>query len=175
VGGVSLATAPEEVPLRRVHLSRALRRVWVTLLTVFLACGLLGVFGVRSHEVKASGGGYDLAVTYARAARPGLAIPWSVEIHKTGGFDGPITVSQSDGYFDLLDENGLSPAPTAETTQDDRMIWEFDPPVGDTLTISFDGRVGPAVQSLWPAEAVTAVLVDGEAVVQVRYRTRVFP
>jgi hypothetical protein len=172
---MSLSTAPEETSLRRVHISRAFRRTWVALLTVFLACGLLGVFGVRSHEVKASGGGYDLAVTYARAARPGLAIPWTVEIHKDGGFEDSITVSQSDGYFDLLDENGMSPQPISETTAGDRTIWEFDPPVGDTLTISFDGRVGPAVQSLWPDEAVTAVLVDGKPVVQVHYRTRVFP
>jgi hypothetical protein len=172
----STSTAPEEVPVERVRRMRTVRRIFVGLLALFLLLGLLGVFGVKTATTSASGGGYDLQVTYAKLARPGLAVPWTVEIRHAGGFHGKtVEVSTTDGYFDLMDENGLDPDPSSATTSGDNIVWEFDAPKGDTLTISFDGRIGPSVQSLWPPEAETAVLEKGKPVVSVKYRTRVWP
>ena len=153
-----------------------MRRIFVVILCSFLLAGLLGVFGVKSRTVSASGGGYELEVTYASAARPGLAIPWSIEVKKEGGFDGKtVTIATTAGYFDLFDENSLDPDPQSATSSGEDIIWEFEKPKGDTLTVDFDARVGPSVQSLWPPEAVTAVIDGGERVVEVRYRTRVWP
>jgi hypothetical protein len=170
------STAPADVDLRRVHRMRALRRVFVVLLCAFLLAGLLGVFGVRSRTVTASADGYTLTVTYASAARPGLAAPWTVEVTKEGGFDKKtVKVSTTGSYFAMFDENSLDPDPSASTTEGEDIVWEFDAPEGDTLTIDFDARIGPSVQSLWPPEAVTAVLEGQRRVVEVRYRTRVWP
>jgi hypothetical protein len=169
------STAPEAVDIARVRRVRAVRRVFVLCLTTFLLLGLAGVFGVKTTTVSASGGGYDLKVTYAKSARPGLGIPWSVEVTKAGGFDDNVVVSTTSSYFDLMDENGFDPDPESSWSSGEDIVWEFKQPEGDTLTIGLDARIGPAVQSLWPPEATTSVLVDGEPVVSVTYRTRVWP
>jgi hypothetical protein len=171
----STSTAPEAVDIKRVRRVRAVRRVFVLCLTAFLVAGLAGVFGVKTTTVSASGGGYELEVTYAKSARPGLAIPWSVEIRHAGGFDDNVLVSTTSSYFDLVDENGFDPDPESSYSSGEDIVWEFKQPEGDTLTIGLDARIGPSVQSLWPPEATTSVIVDGEPVVSVTYRTRVWP
>jgi hypothetical protein len=106
-------------------------------------------------------------------SRAGLATPWSLEIRHPGGFDGPITVSTNSRYLDLLDENGFDPQPSKSTATADEIVWEFDPPDGDTIGISLDGRVEPGAQ--WGRTGETSVLVDGKPVVTVKYKTWVMP
>jgi hypothetical protein len=142
-------------------------------MAVIVALGIAGVLGVRTGHVSDSGGGYELKVTYARVTRPGLATPWSVEIRHPGGFDGPITVRTTSAYFDLFDENSLDPEPTKTLSDGENSIWEFEPPEGDTMEITFDARLEPGVQV--GGTATTSVLVDGRRVASVTYRTRVFP
>lgn len=168
------STIPSQPPLERARRARTLRRIFVGLLCTFLLAGVLGLLGVRTSTVAASGGGWELEVRYARVTRPGLAVPWSVTLRRPGGFDGPVTLATTSAYFDLFDENAFEPDPESTTTDGERVIWEFSPPDrGDTMEISLDTRTGPNVQ--WGKEAVTAVLVDGEPVVQVDYRTVVLP
>jgi hypothetical protein len=145
----------------------------MTLLAVFLLLGATGFLGVRTATVTAQGGGYDLTVTYGAITRSGLATPFEFEIRRPGGFDGPVTVSTSAAYFDLWDENGLDPEPSSATSTAETIIWEFEPPPGDVLAVSFDGRIEPGVQ--WGKGGETSVLVDGQPVVTARYRTRVLP
>ena len=171
----STPTAPEPVDISRVRRVRVVRRFFVLLLTAFLVLGLAGVFGVKTTTVSASGGGYELEVTYARSGRPGLAAPWSVEITREGGFDDNVVVSTTSSYFDLFDENGFEPDPESSWSSGEDIVWEFKQPEGDTLTIGLDARIGPSIQDLSPPEATTSVLVDGEPVVSVTYRTRVWP
>jgi hypothetical protein len=52
------------------------------------------------------------------------------------------------------------------------VIWEFDPPPGETFRLSFDARIEPSVQ--WGLEATTEVEHAGE-VASVTYRTWVMP
>ena len=170
-----LSTAPEEVSLEREHRARAMRRVWVALLCMFLAAAATSLLGVHTRDVAARADGYELSVHYADRSRPGLATPWSVEVRRDGGFDGPVTLATTASYFDNFDENGLDPEPTSSTTSGEYLVLEFDPPEGDVLTVSFDARIEPAVQSLWPPEAITRLIVDDRPVVEVRYRTRVLP
>jgi len=171
---VATSTIPPQPPLRCARRARAGRRAFVTVLCVFLLAGVLGMLGVRTATVRAEGGGYELEVRYARVTRPGLAVPWSVTIRHPGGFDGPVTLSTTSSYFDLLDENAFEPEPESVTTDGERVSWEFAPPgQGDTMEVSLDTRTGPNVQ--WGAEAVTAVLEDGRPVVEAEYRTWVLP
>ena len=168
-----VSTAPEDVDMGRVRRARAMRRSFLVVLAAFLLLGALGFLGVRSRSVSASGGGYDLEVTYGAVSRPGLATPWSVEVSREGGFEGPVTVATTAAYFDLFDENSLDPEPTSSTTVGDQLVWEFDPPPGDTLSISLDARIEPGVQR--GREGTTSVLDGGRPVATVRYRTRVLP
>ena len=166
-------TAPEESDLGRSHRARAARRLFMSLLAVFLLAGFTGALGVRTSETTATGGGYELTVTYGQVSRPGLATPWALEVHRDGGFDGPIVVSTSSAYLDLFDENGFDPQPSTTTATPDEVIWEFEPPPGDTLGVSLDARIEPGAQ--WGRPGETSVLEDGEPVVTVRYKTWVLP
>ncbi|HEV3364553.1 MAG TPA: hypothetical protein VG795_10530 [Acidimicrobiia bacterium] len=166
-------TAPEEPDFLRSRRARTLRRLFMTLLVAFLAVGAAGWLGVRSTTTTAEGGGYELTVTYGLVTRPGLATPWSLEIHHPGGFDGPITVSTNTKYLDLFDENGFDPQPSKTTATPDIVIWEFEPPDGDTLGVSLDARLEPGAQ--WGRKGETSVLVDGRPVVTAKYRTWVLP
>jgi len=166
-------TAPEEPDLLRSRRARLVRRLFMTVLVAVLALGLAGMLGVQSATTTARGGGYELTVTYGRVSRPGLATPWSLEIRHPGGFDGPVTVSSSTRYLELFDENGFDPQPSKSTATPDRVIWEFEPPDGETLGVSLDGRIEPGAQ--WGRTGETSVLVDGKPVVVAKYRTWVLP
>ncbi|MGH9178799.1 MAG: hypothetical protein ACRD0N_09640 [Acidimicrobiales bacterium] len=151
-----------------------LRRLFLAAVALAVFLGLVGVLGVRSGTTSASGGGFELEVTYPAVGRPGLSVPWSATVRRAGGFDGPVVLATSAGYFDLFDENSLDPGPAKSTSDGEWIIWEFDPPErGDTFEVSLDTRMGP--NEHWGKSAETAVLVNGTPAVSVTYRTRVMP
>ncbi|MDP9070221.1 MAG: hypothetical protein M3N68_02840 [Actinomycetota bacterium] len=169
------STAPREHGAGPARRALRLRQLFLVALGTFLVLGVLDVFGVRSREASATGGGYQLTVRYAAVSRPGLATPLSMEIRRAGGFHGPVRLATTARYMELFDENGLSPDPVSATSDGERAIWEFEPPEGsDTMTVSFDVRLEPGVQLV--AERATTELLQGDlAVVSVGYRTWVMP
>jgi hypothetical protein len=166
-------TTPEETDLGRARQARAVRRVFLTLLAIFIALGLAGRLGVRTRTVKAAGGGYELTVIYGQVTRPGLPTPWSFTVRRPGGFEGPVTVATTHRYLDMFDENGFDPEPTSSTATERYLIWEFEAPPGDTLSVSLDARIEPSLQ--WGRSGETAVLENGRQVVAARYKTWVMP
>jgi len=148
-------------------------------LTVIMALGVVDAigwfdaYGVDSGTVQAEGGGYALEVSYPTVSRPALASPFEIVVTRPGGFDGPITLAVTAEYLKMWDENGLVPAPAAETTAGEWVHWEFDPPEGDELTVFYDARIEPAVQS--GRTGRVAVIEDGAQVVEVEFRTEVRP
>jgi hypothetical protein len=168
-----IPTAPEEPNLVRSRRARVARRLFMVVLFGVLALGLMGRLGVHSRTTTVRGGGYELTVTYGQMTRGGLATPWSLEVHHPGGFDGPVTISTNSRYLNLFDENGFDPEPAKATATADEVIWEFEPPDGDTLGVSLDARLEPGAQ--WGRTGETSVLVDGKPVVTARYKTWVLP
>lgn len=169
-----LPTFPREAAgLKEQRRHRIERRVGLALLFAVLAAGAANLLGVRPATATASGGGYELSVTYASVSRPGLATPWSVRIRSPGGFDGPVVLATTSGYFELFDENGLDPDPQRATSTGEMTVWEFAPPSGEVLTVTFDARVEPAFHV--GKSARTEILEDGRPVVSVTYRTVVMP
>ncbi|MGH9042466.1 MAG: hypothetical protein ACRDZ3_19795 [Acidimicrobiia bacterium] len=166
-------TVPADNDFRRMRRARSVRRVFMSLVAVFLLLGLSGMLGVRSRSTTVVGGGYELTVTYGQVSRPGLPTPWSFEVRRPGGFDGPVTLSTASEYLDMFDENGFDPQPSKVTATPEAVIWEFEPPPGDTLAVSLDARIEPGVQ--WGRLGETSVLEDGEAVVTARYKTWILP
>ena len=87
-------------------------------LTVLMALGVVDAlgwwdtYGVDDATVRASGGGYDLAVRYGTVSRPALATPFEITVTRPGGFSEPITLVVDRSYLQMWDENGLVPAPS---------------------------------------------------------------
>ncbi len=150
-----------------------LRRALVALLTAIVLAGAAGLFGVRSTEATASAAGWTLSVTYASIARAGLDVPWKVTVQREGGFPGPITLAVTADYFDIYEEQGLDPAPAAETADGERLLWTFDPPPGDQLAVDFDAYIQPSSQL--GASGEVAVLDGDRPVVSVPFRTWLVP
>jgi hypothetical protein len=168
-----MPTYPQPVPVARLRRAMLGRRLVLAVMIGFLLMGAANILGVRQETVSAAGGGYRLTVTYTSVTRPGLVSPWSFTVEHPGGFDGPITVSATQSYFDLFDHNVFYPDVSKSTASDGRLILEFDPPPGDSLTILMDARMEPTEQLSQPA--TTSVLVNGRPVATVHYTTRVVP
>ena len=132
------------------------------------------MFGVRTETKTVIADGYELEVEYGAVSRPGLATPWSVTVTHEGGFDGPVKLATTSQYFDLFDENGLDPEPSSSTTSGDLLVWEFEPPEGNVLEVSFDARIEPAVQ-LKSVKAKTVLIIEEERVTEVEFKTLVLP
>jgi hypothetical protein len=169
-----LQAAPER-DLRRRRVGYA---VTTAVLTALILLGVVDAFGVDIYgvddgTVTASGSGYELVVRYGTVSRPGLATPFEITVRRADGFSGPVTLEVDRTYLAMWDENGLVPAPSAETTSGEWVRWQFDPPAGDTLTIWYDARIEPAAQS--GRDGAVAVLHDGQPVVAVDFYTRVMP
>jgi hypothetical protein len=145
----------------------------MAVVTLLVLAGLSTMLGAHSSTVSARAGGYRISLTYPSLTRPGLAIRWILTIEHPGGFDGQVTVATTTRYFDLFDFNNLDPVPSGQQTDGTNSIWMFDPPPGDVLQVTMDGRVEPAQQ--WGKPATTALLVHDVPVVRVTYTTRVLP
>lgn len=170
-----ISTEPAPTDIGRQKRARFGRRLFVAALGGFLLLGALGFYGVRSKTAMASGGGYELSVTYATVSRPGLATPWAFEVRRAGGFPDGLVVSVTSGYFDVFDENGLGPAPTEETTDGDRTVWRFAPTRSDTLSVSYDARIEPAVQLTTAKGDLSVLGPNGQPAVTVAFKTFVMP
>ncbi len=172
----STPTEPAPTDVTRQTRARTLRRIFVAALALFLVGGALDLYGVRTRTRSATGGGYELSVTYATISRPGLATPFSFEIRRPGGFPDGLTVAALSSYFDAFDENGFSPTAETETDDGERTIWQFPPSSADTMNVSFDARIEPGVQ-LTTAKGRLEILAapDGPPVVAVTFSTFVMP
>jgi hypothetical protein len=165
----------------RVRARRLAYRTCTVLLVALVGGAVLettgvAVYGVHTSTVEASSpDGWHLEVRYGDRSRPALATPFDIEVRHDGGFDGPVTVAVTSEYLAMWDENGLDPAPSEETSDAERTLWTFEPPDGDTLGVSFDARIEPAVQS---GERGRVAVIDdatGEELVAVEFQTTVLP
>jgi hypothetical protein len=169
VADVASQRRDPDATLRRLRRARALRRVGLSLLVLGAVLAALGLFGVRYRTVVARGNGVTLEVRYPGLGRPGLAISWTVAVVRAGGFSDDVELAVDARYFDLFDENGMEPEPSATRSAGDLVIWTFDRPVGDRLVIDLDARLSPT----WAlkADGSVAVLESEVAVARVAFTT----
>ena len=172
----STPTEPAPTDVTRQTRARTLRRIFIAVLALFLLGGALDLYGVRTRSRSASGGGYQLSVTYGTVSRPGLATPFAFEVRRPGGFPQGLTVAALSSYFDAFDENGFSPTPETETDDGERIIWQFAPSPSETIMVSLDARIEPGVQLTTVKGRVEVLSApDGPAVVGVAFSTFVMP
>ena len=165
---------PDEADERRMRRAQQLRRAGATLLVAFVLAGALGAFGTRTRTTERSAGGYTVTVTHPAVSRPGHAVRFEVLVRGDQPLGDPVRVRMRSDYFDLFDENGFEPAPDTETTDGEWTYYEFTPSEGRVLRIKVDTRVEPARQRGTFGQ-VDLVDADGTPLVEVPFRTRVFP
>lgn len=170
-----MPTAPEPPSPARVHRAQWGRRVTILVLVAIVVLGLIGLFGVRTRTTEASKDGWTVQVHYASIARPGLSVPWNLEVDHDGGFSGPIRIAVANSYFDTVDVTRLNPAPVSSTSDGDRVIWQFDPPPGDRFAVSANAEVDPSAGAGRHGGQVTLLDGGGRPVVGVTFRTWLWP
>jgi hypothetical protein len=169
----SHSTIPETVSTDRLRRARMLRNTFVFLLFAFLVTALTGLLGVRTSTKRASAQGYDVTVTYGAMTRPGLATPFDVEVVRTGGHKEPVTLAVSNDFMAAFDENGLDPDPAITRADADFVYWTFEVPPGDTLGVSFDARLEPAVQ--WKRPGTVRLIRESETLLEIGFTMWVMP
>jgi len=134
----------------------------------------LPVWGVDSavREIALGDGG-TMRVEYPELTRPALASPFAVEVVRPGGFEAPIELAVSRPWIEVWDENGMYPAPSAETGDPDWVVYEFDPPDGDEFRFFYDARLEPARQS--SVDGVVELRQGDTVLGRVEFRTAVRP
>jgi hypothetical protein len=164
-------------PIRSMRLAkraRSGRRVAIALLWLIVVAGAVGLLGVHSRTVSATGGGLRASLTYAGIARAGWDVPWRLAVTKDGGFgDGTITVAVSRSFFDIYETQGFHPAPDGETSDDRYVYLEFAPPPGDTLVVDYDAYIQPTAQV--GRRSDLKVITDGEERLSLDWHTFLFP
>ena len=123
------------------------RRAGVGVLVLIVAAAGIDLLGPRTGEASADGDGYSLALEFPQIARAGEPAPLILDITSEEPVDGPVTVRFCGEFFEHLDFQAWYPTPSAETSETsevDRVVYEFDPPAsGTTLHIALDARVAP--------------------------------
>ena len=170
-GGQDTLGAPIRVTLRAMRRARAWRRLGLLLLAGLLVLGALNFFGGRTAKTSASANGYQLEVSYPRTGRPGIGAPIQIQVQKQGGFQGPVTVSMSSDYLDVLDVRNLVPDPQQSTSSDKAVTWQFNQPPGDTLGISISAEFDPDEHAGVHHGAVTVIDNNGKPAVATHFTT----
>ncbi|HSE54267.1 MAG TPA: hypothetical protein VLA97_00905 [Nocardioidaceae bacterium] len=160
--------------LETARRSRLFRRGGLVLLLLLPILSLFGLFGPSERTVRTADAAQQLTMTYGSVVRSGEAVPMEIELTRSGGFDGPVTLVFEQQVFDRLDFQNWFPNPSAEVGEGDTVTYEFDPPEGDTLGVSLDARVAPAQ---WGSRDTYAlwVDVDGERTLVTDYTVWVIP
>ena len=133
-----LSDSPPRLP------ARVGRRLGVAVLVGIVLAAAFDVLGPRSSDTSARGGGYALDLEYPLIARAGEPAPLIVTITADRPFGDIVDVRFCAEYFEHLDFQSWYPSPSAETSDPDWIVYEFDKPAqGQVLRIALDARVAP--------------------------------
>jgi hypothetical protein len=147
------------------------RRAGVGVLVLIIAAAAFDALGPRTGDTSAQGGGYALALEYPQIARAGEPAPLIVSITSEADFSDSVHLRFCGTYFQHLDFQAWYPSPSAETTEGDWIVYEFDPPPdGRTLRVALDARVAPGQLGGRDACEVS-VLDQGEPVATATWTT----
>jgi hypothetical protein len=153
--------------------SRWGRRVSLVLLLVVVVAGAVGVLGVHSSTVSARANGYLLSVTYARTARAGLDVPFTVHVQHAGGLPSSITVAVSTDYFRMFETQGFYPDADSATNDGRFVHLTFTALRGNDFVLDYDAYVQPSAQR--GKSATVELIVRGATVATVRLHTWLVP
>jgi hypothetical protein len=169
------STVPDEPSFRRVRRAQWGRRVLLAILAVILIAGLIGLLGIRTRTTEANANGYELQVNYASIARPGVEVPFDVQVQRDGGFPTGVTLAVPSSYLSALDAHSPQPEPKSTTSDGDLVLMQLDPPPGDTFGVAWEAQIDPAANMGRKEATITVMGDDGAPAVSVSIRTWVLP
>jgi hypothetical protein len=130
----------------------------------------LDVFGPRTGDTTARGGGFTVGLEYPAIARSGEPAPLVLSI-SSEQFGDSVMVRFCASFFEHLDFQAWYPSPSGESSETDWIVYEFDPPPnGQTLRVALDARVAPGQLGGRDACEVS-VLDQGEPVATATWTT----
>jgi hypothetical protein len=144
-------------------------------LVVILMAGFIGLLGTRTRTTESTGNGYDLQVHFASIARPGVAVPLDVQVQRHGGFGDAVTIAVPASYLSSTDAQSVEPEPRSTTSDGDLIVFQFEPPQGDTFGVSWEAEIDPAANMGRKEATITVMGDDGRPATSVSIRTWVLP
>jgi hypothetical protein len=151
-----------------------LRRGMVAILAVIIVAAGSGFLGVRSATDSARNDGFQVSVTYARIARAGLDVPFTIRIQAPEPITGDVVIAISADYFRMFETQGFFPEPSDVSSDADTVYLTFSPPpAGNVLVVDYDAYIQPAAQR--GKSASIRVQVDGTWRVSTAIRTTLIP
>lgn len=151
-----------------------IRRVTVVILVIFIAAAASSLLGVHSVTVTAQSGGYRVDVRYARVARAGLDVPFTIRVQAPKPITEGVVIGVSADYFRMFETQGFFPEP-AETHSDGSTVYlTFSPPPsGRVMVADYDAYIQPSAQL--GKTATIRVRVDGAWRVSTTIHTSLVP
>lgn len=150
------------------------RRAGLLVIVVVVLAGLFGFLGDRVGVVERFGpDGHQLRLEYAQTSRPGLDVPFEVRLTKPEGLDPEVTLAITGDYLDLYETQGWYPEPTEQTQDGEWVYLTFATEGQPVMVINFDAYIQP--NAVLPRSGQLAVVVDGQPVDPLSFRTVLFP
>lgn len=150
------------------------RRTGLGILILIPALSFLGIYGPSERTQATQDGPMELSLSYGSVVRSGEAVPMEITVTNTEGFEGPVTVVFEKEVFERFDFQNWFPNPSSEVGEGAFVVYEFDPPEGDTLDVSLDARVAP---TQWGGRDEYALWVEvaGQPTLRTDYTVWVIP
>lgn len=168
------STLSDVRPVHRGPRPLTWRRTGSGLLVLFVLAGLFGLLGDRSGVVEgAAADGHHLRLAYAETSRPGADVPFEIRVTRAEGLDPEITLALSGDYLDMYETQGWYPESTEQTRDGAWVYLTFATEGQPVMVIDFDAYIQP--DALLPRSGELALVVDGEPVDPLSFRTFLFP
>ncbi|MGN0063024.1 MAG: hypothetical protein ACI379_02180 [Nocardioides sp.] len=148
-------------------LSHAVRAAGTAALVLVLVLAALNLLGPRTGTVRASAQGYSLTVAYPAITRAGQPAPLQLTVD--GSLGSTVRLRLCQEFFRDSDFQSWFPTPSAETSDEDWIEYEFDAPSTGALEIALDSRTAPG-QFGQTEECAVSVMVDDEPTVSATFR-----
>lgn len=136
-----------------------IRRAVVALLVLFVVAALFNLLGQAPTRASALGPAATLTVEAPERLRGNLIFGVRFRVVARQALKDPQLVLAG-GWLDGFTLNTLEPAPAAERSRGDRLIWRFPPlPAGDSMDVWVHFQVNPTTVG---SRDQTVTLRDGE-------------
>lgn len=150
------------------------RRVGFLVLLLVVLAGLFGFLGDRTGVVEGpAADGHRLRLEYAATSRPGMGVPFTIQLTRPEGLDPEVTLALTGDYLELYDTHGWYPEPTDQTRDGEWVYLTFATEGQPEMVISYDAYIQP--NAVRPRSGQLAVVVDGRPVDPLSFRTVLFP
>lgn len=151
-----------------------LRRATVVVLAAIIVAAGSGFLGVKSMTAAAHSDGYRVEVTYARVARAGLTVPFTIRVRTPQPIVTNVVIGISADYFSMFESQGSVPEPSNVAADSGTVYFTFaPPPSGNVVVVDYDAAIRAGAQQ--GESASIRIQVDGTWRVSTAVHTTLIP